>query len=426
MTDGARGGMVYRGQPERNAVGRILALGSGPEIRHCNAGWNDMTTEPKNEQAAGGLSRRKLLKTGAAAAATVSSFTYFSRSAQAAEPLRILCWPGYEERDVIEEFEDTYKTKVEFKIYIGGEQMLQFFAQTPPGTFDAIISDAEYVQKLKAQEAIGEFSTAGFDQLANYHPNFLDFAPTMGDTEGSVYGIPTRFSFYGISYNTDEMSAEEAADWNTLLDPKYAGKLGMFDWYLPNMGNASLAINPGNPTPYEITDEQVAQVKEFMLKMRPQIGMFGSSNQPIAQAMLAGDIVGSPTGDLDIDLKLAGYDNFSSTVPKQGGIRWQEVATVCAASSKKDLAMEWVKYMTRPDTQSRLVYTKAFKARGPNMKIVDYWDDEQKALLSYVPDPDNPGKMIVETLIDRSMPRGLPTNQPEQMWIDIYNEFKTS
>ena len=374
------------------------------------------------------VSRRKLLGGAAAvtAGAAFGNFTIFSRQASAAEPLRVLCWPGYEERDVIAEFEDLHKTKVEFKIYIGGEQMLQFFAQTPPGTFDAIISDAEYVQKLKAQSAIEAYKTEGFDELANYHPKFRDFSPTKGETEGTVYGIPTRFSFYGISYNTDEMSAEEATDWASLLNPKYEGKIGIFDWYLPNLGNASLAINPGNQTPYMIDDAQLAQVKDFLIKLRPQVGMFGSSNQPIAQAMLAGDIVASPTGDLDIDLKLAGYDNFSSTIPKQGGIRWQEVACVCSASKNKDLAMEWVKYMTSPKVQSKLVYTKAFKARGPNMKIVDHWDDDQKALLSYVPDPENPGQMLVETLIDRSMPRGLPGNQPEQAWIDIFNEFKTA
>lgn len=388
--------------------------------------------EPESGQTASTLpemGRRQFLGTTAAAlaASTVfGDFTIFSRQARAAEPLRVLCWPGYEEKDVIGEFEDLHKTKVEFKIYIGGEQMLQFFSQTAPGTFDAIISDAEYVQKLKANKAIEAYKTDGFAELANYHPKFRDFAPTKGETAGTVYGIPTRFSFYGVSYNTNEMSAEEASDWTSLLDPKYEGKIGMFDWYLPNLGNASLATNPGNETPYAISDAQLVKVKEFMMKLRPQVSMFGSSNQPIAQAMLAGDIVASPTGDLDIDLKLAGYDNFSSTIPKQGGIRWQEVACVCAGSKNKDLAMEWVKYITSPNVQSKLVYTKAFKARGPNMKIVDHWNDDQKKLLSYVPDPENPGQMLVETLIDRSMPRGLPTNQPEQVWIDIFNEFKTA
>ena len=128
-----------------------------------------------------GLTRRSLNKgLGALAASTAfGTFTIISRSARAAGPLRILCWPGYEEKDVIAEFEDLNKVKVEFKIYIGGEQMLQFFAQTPPGTFDAIISDAEYVQKLVAQDAVEAFPTAGLAELANYHPRFADFAPRI-------------------------------------------------------------------------------------------------------------------------------------------------------------------------------------------------------------------------------------------------------
>ncbi|WP_181704980.1 ABC transporter substrate-binding protein [Chthonobacter rhizosphaerae] len=372
-------------------------------------------------------SRRGVLQGigGLAAASTFGTFTIISRSARAAEPLRILCWPGYEEKSVIEEFEDIHKTKVEFKIYIGGEQMLQFYAQTPPGTFDAIISDAEYVQKLVAQKAVEAFPSAAIPELANYHPKFADFAP-MRAGDGAIYGVATRFSFYGISYNKDYMSPEEAQDWSSLLLPKLTGKVGVFDWYLPNLGNASLAVMPNNPTPYDITSDQLAKVREWLLQLRPQVSMFGSAGQPIIQAMIAGDVYASPTGDLDIDLKLAGYDNFDSTIPKQGGIRWQEVATLCAGSTKKDLGLEWIKYMSTAKVQSNLVYTQAFKARAPNLKVVEHWNDDQKTLLHYVPDPADPSKLLVEDLIDRSVPRGLPAQQPEREWIDIFNEFKTA
>lgn len=387
----------------------------------------DTTSKTPKPTPASGPSRRTVLggMAGLTAATALGSFTIVSRKADAATPLRILCWPGYEEKDVIGEFEERIKNKVEFKIYIGGEQMLQFFAQTPRGTFDAIISDAEYVQKLKGQKAVEAFSTADMPQMANYHPKFRDFEPVKAD-DGLVYGVPTRFSFYGISYNTDVLSAEESLDWNSLFLPKLTGKIGVFDWYLPNMGNASLAVMPNNQTPYAIDDAQLAKVKDWLLKLRPQVSMFGSSGQPLAQAMIAGDIVAAPMGDLDIDLKLAGYDNFESTIPNQGGIRWQEVATLCADSKNKDLAMQWITYMTEPQVQSKLVYTKAFKARAPNMKVVDFWNEDQKKLLGYVPDPKKPGTMLVEELIDRSIPRGLPTMQPERAWIDIFNEFKTS
>lgn len=386
----------------------------------------DQTTTASAPSATAPTRRGVIAGMGALAASTAfGTFTIISKPARASGPLRILCWPGYEEKQVIEEFEDINKVKVEFKIYLGGEQMLQFYAQTPPGTFDAIISDAEYVQKLRATGAVESFSKAAITEFANYHPKFADFAP-MRDGDDKVFGVATRFSFYGISYNTDHLSAEEAADWNSLFLPKLAGKVGVFDWYLPNLGNASLALKPNNPMPYDITSEDLAKVREWLLKLRPQVSMFGSSGQPIVQAMIAGDVYASPTGDLDIDLKLAGYDNFDSTIPNQGGIRWQEVATLCAGSTQKDLALEWIKYMSTAKVQSKLVYTQAFKARAPNLKIVDYWNDDQKKLLHYVPDPADPSKMLVENLIDRSVPRGLPTQQPEREWIDIFNEFKTA
>jgi len=115
--------------------------------------------------------RRRFL--GAATAGGVaawSGLTIFSREAHAAGRMRVLCWPGYEEKPVVEEFEQKNDCKVEFKTYIGGEQMLQFFAQSPKGTFDAIISDAEYVQKLTAQKALDPLKATDFPNLADYHP----------------------------------------------------------------------------------------------------------------------------------------------------------------------------------------------------------------------------------------------------------------
>ena len=90
-----------------------------------------------------------------------------------------------------------------------------------------------------------------------------------------------------------------------------------------------------------------------------------------------------------------------------------------------ELALEWIKYMSQAHVQAKLAYTKAFKARGPNLKIADHWTKEQNDLLGYYPDPNNPSQMWVETLIDRSVGRDLPVQQDEKVWIDIFNEFKT-
>jgi spermidine/putrescine transport system substrate-binding protein len=367
---------------------------------------------------------RRSVLAGAAAAVVGANITIINK-AQAAPTLKVLAWPGYDEKPVVGEFEEANKVKVEFKNYIGGEQMLQYFAQAPKGTFDAIISDAEYVQKLVAQGAVEPMDPKMFPNLADYHPKYRDF-PLLRAPDGKTWGIATRFSCYGISYNKKYVSPEEVDSWNVLFAPKYKGKIVMFDWYLPNMSNASLALFPNNERPYDISDDQLAKVKDWMMKLRPQISSFAAQNQGLVSALANEDALLTPYGDMDIEMTVAGYDNFVSHIPKEGSIRWSEAACLCKDSQNKDLALKWIDYMSGPKVQSALVYTKGFKARAPNMKVTQFWNAEQTKLMSYVPDPTSPGKMIVETMIERSYPRGLPVKQPDSAWIDIYNAFKTA
>ena len=371
---------------------------------------------------AAGLSRREAL-VGSAAVAW-ASLTIIDK-AKAAAPLRILSWPGYDEKPVVGEFEEANKVKVEFKNYIGGEQMLQYFAQAPKGTFDAIISDAEYIQKFVAQGALEPMNPANFKNLAEYHPKYRDF-PLLRAPEGKTWGIATRFSCYGISYNKKFVSEEEVDSWQSLLAPKFKGKMVMFDWYLPNMSNASLAVMPNNERPYDISDAQLAEVKNWMMKLRPQIRSFAEQNQGLVSALANEDAIVTPYGDMDIEMTVAGYDNFVSHIPKEGSIRWSEAACLCKDSSNKELALKWIDYMSGAKVQSNLVYTKGFKARAPNLKVVNFWTPEQTKLMSYVPDPTAPGKMLVETMIEKSYPRGLPVQQPDAAWIGIYNAFKSA
>ena len=136
---------------------------------------NDTTKRKKTARTGPVVNRRILLKGGAAAmgAAAAGSLTVFSRRARAADRLRVLSWPGYEEKDVIQEFEDTHGVKVEFKTYIGGEQMLQFFNQTPRGTYDNVLVGRRICPKTcgsRCDRALQ--SRREITELANYHPKF--------------------------------------------------------------------------------------------------------------------------------------------------------------------------------------------------------------------------------------------------------------
>ncbi|MDX2215859.1 MAG: spermidine/putrescine ABC transporter substrate-binding protein [Oculatellaceae cyanobacterium bins.114] len=339
--------------------------------------------------------------------------------------LRILSWSGYDEPEVIGKFQEQTGAKVEFKTYVGGEQMLQFFNQSPPGTFDGIISDGEYVKKLVELGAVEALNADDFPEIKNFIPAYQDFPGFIQD--GNVMAVGTRYGNYGIAFNTKYIKPEEVTSWEFLTREDLKGKVAFFDWYLPNMGNASLALFPDNPNPYELTDDQLQQVKDWLIKVKPNVALITPNIQDITNAFINESIIAGPVGDWLIQNAIAdGHDNFAAVVPKEGSIRWSEGATVCSASQNKALALEWVKYMSLPETQARLANAKAYKGIAPNLKAVDFMSDAEKQLLGYVPDPDTPDKLVVEVQIERSRARQLPVNQPEKVWQDLYNEFKTS
>ena len=101
----------------------------------------------------------------------------------------------------------------------------------------------------------------------------------------------------------------------------------------------------------------------------------------------------TPYGDMDIDADRSPATTTSPRpCPKEGSIRWSEAACLCADSKNKELALEVDRLHERRQVQSKLVYTKGFKARAPNMKVTKFWNEEQTKLMSYVPDPKHPGQ----------------------------------
>jgi hypothetical protein len=90
-------------------------------------------------------SRRQVLKAGGAAVLTTP---FVSRAWAATTEINMLAWYGHGEPDVVAEYEAANNVKFVPKYYAGGDNMLALIAQSPPGTYDIILSDAEFVQQL--------------------------------------------------------------------------------------------------------------------------------------------------------------------------------------------------------------------------------------------------------------------------------------
>ncbi|KGJ11126.1 spermidine/putrescine-binding protein [Paracoccus versutus] len=364
------------------------------------------------------LSRRGVLAMGAAALAT----PMLSRRAFAAPTqLTMLAWYGHAEPDIVAEFEAENNVKFVPKYYTGGDNMLGLISQSPPGTFDVILSDAEYVQQLNAAGYIEALDPADYP-FDEFFPEFQKFPGHWdGDT---LYSVITRFGFLGVAYNTDALTKAQASTYDVFWDPALKGKVGHFDWHLPNLGQMSL-LN-GNASPYDIDGAAWDAVKEKTMTLRPQIGGFfdygGTFSSLNNGQMLAFAGIGDwITGTLERN-----GAKVRSIIPEQGGLQFTESFSIGKGSSKAELAKKWIQYITSAKGQSKSAQMAAYPCLIPSQKgweVLSAENPDEARRQGMVPGESNVMDLIRSGRIKY---RQLPVQQSLEEWNDFWSDYKSA
>jgi len=379
-------------------------------------------TKKQNHTGSVSSSRRTFIKQSAAVGVTALATPYIITPAKAAPTeLTMLAWYGHAEPDIVKEFEAANNVKFKPKYYTGGDNMLALIAQSPPGTYDVILSDAEYVQQLNAAGYIEKLDAADYP-LDDFYPEFQKFSGHWKD--GNLYSVFTRFGFLGVAHNTDVISAKEAASYDIFWDPKLKGKLGHFDWHLPNYGQISL-LN-GNANPYDIDAAAWKAVQEKATSLRPQVGGFFDyggtfSNLKNAQMHAFAGIGDWITGVLE---KAGG--KVTTTIPEQGGLQWTESFSIGKGSKKADLAKKWIQYITSPKGQAMSANMAAYPALIPSKKgweVLNKENPAEAARQNMVLGKSNVMNMIRDGRIKY---RQLPVQQSLEDWNDAWTDYKNA
>jgi len=367
--------------------------------------------------------RRTLIKGGLAVGAALLATPYLNRRAYAAPvELTMLAWYGHAEPDIVAEFEEENNVKFKPKYYTGGDNMLGLISQSPVGTFDIILSDAEYVQQLNQAGYIEELQPEDYP-FDEFFPEFQNFPGHWQD--GKLYSVLTRFGFLGVSYNRDAISEKEASSYNLYWSEKVKGKIGHFDWHLPNLGQISLL--DGNPSPYDIDEASWRALTEKMATLRPQMagffdfgGIFSSlqNGQLIAMAGIGDWIAGA--------LEREGLP-IRSIIPEEGGLQFTESFSIGKGSQKADLARKWIQYITSAKGQVKSANMKAYPCLIPNAKgwelMAQETPEEAKRQGMVLGQAGNAMDLI---RTGRITYRQLPVQQDLETWNDFWSDYKGS
>ena len=367
------------------------------------------------------VTRRSLLRVGGG---VLLSAPFVSRAWAQTTELNVLAWYGHAEPDMVAEFEAANNVKFIPKYYAGGDNMLALIAQSPPGTYDLILSDGEFVQQLNAAGYIQELEAADYPFDDMLHPDFANFPGHWAD--GKLFSVIMRGGHLGVSFNRNAMTEEEASSYDGFWKPELKGKVGHFDWHLPTLGQMSLKNGNGADL-FDLDDDKWQAVQDTTMSLRSQIGGFfdyggtfnGLKNGEMQAMVGIGDWI---TGALERDGAPVG-----SVIPKEGGIQWTESYSIGVETEKADLCKKYIQYTMSPEGQVKSAQMLAYpgfcvtKAGRASLNDVDMVEAERTGQVNGM--ANDPIALINEGRIHY---RDVPKQQSLEDWNDFWSEYKNA
>ncbi|TNC65041.1 ABC transporter substrate-binding protein [Rubellimicrobium roseum] len=294
-----------------------------------------------------------------------------------AQELNALVWCDHADPALVEPFEQAHGVRVNLREYEGSGAALATLEQSQPGDWDVLVIDAIDVPRVVEAGLMAELPV---DQLptADFFPQVLMEASTTRD--GKVYAVTEKFGYNTISFNSAEVDAEDMQSLGTILTDEYAGRIAIYDYYLPVMGLAAVSL--GMQTA-DLAADDLPALREMLFAMKERAATVGEV--VASQTALA-------TGEVDIVIGggefltavlAAEQPEMTWTIPDQGAVLWAQSIGVLEGSQNKDLALEFVKYIVSPEGQARLATSSCYWGMPANRMAGEHLTDEQKAVLRW-------------------------------------------
>jgi spermidine/putrescine transport system substrate-binding protein len=323
-----------------------------------------------------------------------------------AAELNALVWCDHADPELLGPFEEANDVTVNVKEYEGTGAGLAIVEQSQPGDWDVMVIDSIDVRRGVEK---GLFAPLPEDQLplADLYPEVRLDQFTMAD--GKRYGITEKFGYNTIGFNKDEVDVADMQTLDSLADPRYQGKIAIYDYYLPVIGMAALAS--GKKTA-ELTADDLPAIKDVLLKWK-------------ANARLVGEVTASQTalatGEVDIlvgggewvtAVLAAENPALDFAIPEEGGILWSQSLAMFADSENKDLALKFIQYIMSPEGQARLATSSCYWGMPANRNAA--LTDEQKAVLRFDEQPEFLERAQLYPAPDEALDKKM-----QDLWTDV-------
>jgi len=208
----------------------------------------------------------------------------------------------------------------------------------------ACVTDTHRLVTGGLVQAIDTSRLSAWGQLFPYYANSDQIR-----SGGKVYLAPAFGGTTGIITNTQQVPGGVTSFKQLMEDPSLAGKVTIED--NPRYGIAMGALALGMNDPYDLSDAQLGQVKDWYLAHRAQIKAFFTSGSQFESLFKSGDVVAG-FGYKGSDVGLA-KDNIpvAFTRASEGALTWTCGYTIGAHATNLNGAYALLNWFLSPTAQ---------------------------------------------------------------------------
>jgi len=302
--------------------------------------------------------------------------------------LNFIGWAGEDAANVAKPFLEEHGITVNPTYVASADEPLTKFNTGGRGQMDLIAYNKDWGNSI-LDAGIELFQPLDMSRI----PNAAGLFPALQTAEwvtrdGAVYGIPLIWGDEPIVYNPEKWDAMPAK-YTDFADPTYAGELTMVDDPVANTWLWARSL--GFEDPSRLTQEQLDQVIDEMLKTKPNVVAFAPGLGDQADILIRGDasIAIGGWAYQKVLAKEKGVDLAIATPADDGTYYWSDVYAIAVDAPHADNAYAFIDYMMDPANNAAIA--TELGSGATIAAAVDSLDDETKALYDYtIPtDPDS-------------------------------------
>ena len=328
------------------------------------------------------------------------------------ESLSLLVWEGYADPAFVHAFEEAHHCKVSASYMGSSDDLVAKLRGGSAGNYDVISPSSDVaasIARAGLAESLDLSKLPGYSQIS---PKLRELP--LVKSNGKTFGVPFMWGPNPLLYDTT-VFAKPPDSWAVFWDPKYKGKISVWD-DLSTLYMAAQMLGYDKPDPsqlYNLSDKQLAGVKQKLLALKPNIRKIWSTGGELTNLFENHEVVAAMGWPLMTNQLHQANFPIGETIPTENTTGWIDHLMITSASPHKELAYAFLEYMIQAQTQKKVTDVTHYTPANPTAAQL-MTDAEKKGL--HLDDPD---AYMQRIYFWQDVPR-------RAKYIEIWNEVKAA